>query len=67
MALDARAADGSDEGRMHRPGGQHHAVSWLELEAPALALQDESDRPVDAVKDLLEAVAVGGVAISWTV
>src|SRR5258708_2373791 len=67
MPFDAGTTAGPDDGRMHRPGGQLHAVSRLQLEAPAVALQDEGDRPVDAVEDLFEGVAVRGVAVARAV
>src|SRR5712692_6438450 len=63
MALDARAPGGADDGRMHGPRGQHHAVAGLQIQASALALEHERDRAVDAVEDLLEAVAVRRVAV----
>src|SRR6266851_3630881 len=63
MALDARASGGADDGRMHGPRGQHHAVAGLQFQAPALVLEHERDRAVDAVKDLLVAVVVRRVAV----
>src|SRR5205809_537072 len=67
MALDAGASRPSDNRRMHRPRGQDHAVSGLQLEAAALAFEHEGDRSIDAVKDLLVAVAVSRVAVARAV
>src|SRR5712664_2137142 len=67
MALDACASGRSNDGRMHGACGQHHAVSRLELEAPLLAFEHETDRSVDAVKDLLVAVAVRRVTVAGPV
>src|SRR5438552_724715 len=66
-ALDAGASRPSDNRRMHRPRGQDHAVSGLQLEAAALAFEHEGDRSIDAVKDLLVAVAVSRVAVARAV
>src|SRR5204862_2693078 len=51
MTFDARASGRSDDGRVECSGRKDHAVPGLQLEAAALALQDERDRAVDAVKD----------------
>jgi uncharacterized protein len=67
LAFDARAAGPSDHSRMNRARGQHHTVSGLELEPPTVGLEPERDRPVHAVEDLLECVAVGCVAITGPV
>src|SRR5437667_1792159 len=67
MALDAGASRPSDNRRMHRPRGQDHAVSGLQLEAAALAFEHEGDRSIDAVKYLLVAVAVSRVAVARAV
>src|SRR6266849_8100238 len=64
MALDACASGCPDDGRMHRPGGQHDPVSRLQLEAFAIAFEHKRDRSVDAVEDLLVTVAVGGVTVA---
>src|SRR5216684_889733 len=63
LALDARAAGGPHDRRVRRAGGQHHAVAGLQNELPPLPLQDERDRAVHAVQDLLIRVAVRRVAI----
>src|SRR6266478_7822678 len=63
LALDACAARGSDDRRMHYAGSQDHPVAGLQLEPLALAFEHEGDRPVHAVQDLLVRVAVGGIAI----
>ena len=52
---------------MYGPRGQHHAVAGLQLEAPTFAFEDERDRAVDAVQDLLEVVGVGDVAVARSV
>src|ERR1700694_5022283 len=63
LAFDARAACRPDDRRVQGASGQHHAVAGLQHELPALALQDEGDRAVHAVQDLLIWVAVRPVAI----
>src|SRR4051794_25169911 len=67
MTLDARASARPDNRGMNRAGGQDHAVARLELQAFALALEHESDRPIDAVEDLLERVRVRSVAVARAV
>src|ERR1700682_4710233 len=64
LALDAGAAGRSDDRRMNRAGGQKHAVSRLEVNAPAFRLEHEGDRSVDAVEDLLVGVAVRRVPVA---
>src|SRR2546428_13759375 len=67
VALDACASGSPDDRRMHGSRGQHHAVSRLQFHAASLAVEHEGDRPVDAVKDLLVAVVVSGVAVTGAV
>src|SRR5229473_924683 len=67
LALDAGAARRPDQRRMHGAGRQDHSVARLQLEASPHALQDECDRSVDAVKDLLVRVAVRGIPIVWPI
>ena len=63
-ALDARAAAWAHLGRMDRAGRQRHSIARRQLDSPALSFEEERDRAIDAVKDLLVAVAVRRVAIS---
>ena len=50
---------------MNRTGGKHHAISCLKLDPlPVLRFEDERDRSVDAIKNLLVRVAVRRIAIS---
>ena len=44
--------------------GQHHAVSGLQIQAPALVFEHEGDRTIDAIKDLLVGVVVRRVAVA---
>src|SRR5438034_10914530 len=67
VALDARAAGRSDNGRVDWSRGQHHAVAGVQLEALALALERESDRPVDAVQHFFVRVRVRRVAVARSV
>src|SRR5579859_3049097 len=67
MALDACAAGWSNDGGVHRAGGQHHPISRLQLETLALLFEHERDRAFDAVKHLLEAVGVGRVTVAGAV
>lgn len=52
---------------MHRSGGQDHAIAGAQLQPFSLLLEHERDRAVDAVKDLLIAVRVRGVAVARSV
>lgn len=52
---------------MNGAGGQHHAIPALQLELTALCLQDESDRAVNAIENLLVPMAVGRVAVPRTI
>src|ERR1700674_265350 len=67
LALDAGAAGGSDHRGMNSAGGQNHPISRLQVEAPSLQLEHETDRSVDAVEDLLIGVAVGRVSVAGPV
>src|SRR5207245_10477412 len=61
--LDAGAAMGPDHGRVQRARGKHHSVAGLQLEPVSLLLQEESDRAVDTVENLLVSVAVCPITI----
>jgi len=63
MTFDARASGLPDDGRVDCSGGKDHAVARLQLEGATLTLQGKGDRAVDAVQDLLVAMAVGRVSI----
>lgn len=53
---------------MNRAGGQHHTISRLEFDPlPVLCFEDERDRSVDAVQDLLVRVPVGRIPIARSV
>jgi uncharacterized protein len=65
LALDTRAAGGSDHRRVNRAGGQRHAISLLQIDPLSiLRFENERDRTADAVEDLLVRVAVGPIAIA---
>src|SRR5579862_8651777 len=66
-SFDARATAAANDCGVHRAGGQHHAVAGLQLELFPVALEQERDRSVDAVEDLLVRVRVRRVAIPWAV
>src|SRR5260370_23072226 len=63
LPLDEGAAGWPHDRGVLRAGGQHHAVAGLQNELPHLPLQDERDRAIHAVQDLLIWVAVRRIAI----
>ena len=63
-ALDARASNRPDLRGVDGAGGQHHAFTGCQLEAPTLSLEDESDGAVHAIQDLLVTMAVGRITVS---
>ena len=67
MTFDARASGRADHRGVNSGRGDHHAVSGLQLQAPAFVLEHERDRAVDAVEDLLEVVAVGRVPVTGSI
>ena len=67
MTFDARTSGGTDDRGVHGRRREDHAISGLQLEPPALVLENESDGTVDAVQDLFLVVAVRRIAVAWTV
>ena len=67
LAFYARAAGGANERPVDRARRQDHAISALQLDPPPTGFEDERDRTVDAIKDLLVLMAVGRVAITRSV
>src|SRR5579872_3018621 len=66
-SFDTRAAGRSDDRRVHGSRRKDHAVAGRQLDRSALPLEHEGDRSFHAVQDLLVAVGVRAVAISWSV
>src|SRR5579872_4365550 len=66
-AFDACATAVSDHGGVDGARRQHHAVARVQLEPLSLTVDQERDRSVDAVEDLLVGVRVRRVAIARTV
>src|SRR6202521_1879340 len=63
-ALDARASNRPDLRGVDGAGGQHHAFTGCQLEAPTLSLEDERDGAVHAIQDLFVTLAVGRITVS---
>src|SRR5256714_13479740 len=66
-SLDANAAAWTDQRGVPAAGRQHHPIPGFEMDVPALVLQAEGDRALDAIQDFFVAVAVGGVAVAGPV
>jgi uncharacterized protein len=63
-AFDAGAATRAHRGRVNSAGWQHHSIARRQLDFAALSFEDERDRALNAIEDLLVTVAMRRVSIS---